>query len=151
MSSDITCIQPFPSDISALTLYSPDTTVIPLILSTTELTIAIGCGCVPSLMPLIRPVAKFVLPSSWYRVLSSRTSMIQPAIRMQSIDHQKVTPPRAFGGDMDSEDYHSYQKQMASSSRSTSRNRVDSDSGVISSISSRGTDRDFAPVENSYL
>jgi hypothetical protein len=102
-------------------------------------------------MPLIRPVAKFVLPSSWYRVLSSRTSMIQPAIRMQSIDRQKVTPPRAFGGDMDSEDYHSYQKQMASPSRSTSRNRVDSNSGVISSISSRGTDRDFAPVENSYL
>jgi hypothetical protein len=139
---------------SSLTLYSPDTTVIPLILSTTELTIAIGCGCVPSLMPLIRPVVKFVLPPSWYRVLSSRTSMIQPAIRMQSIDHPKVTSPRAFAGEMDSEDYHSYQKQMASPSHSTprtARNRVDSDSGFISSASTRDTDRDFAPVENSYF
>ena len=77
--------------------------------------------------------------------------MIQPAIRMQSIDHQKVTPPRAFGGEIESEDYHSYQKQMASPSRSNLRNRVDSDSGFISSASSRGTDRDFAPVENSCV
>jgi hypothetical protein len=83
--------------------------------------------------------------------------MIPPPIQLQAIDHNKMTPPRAFREEMDSEDYHSFQHQMAGmDSRSNVRNRVDSDSGFVSSASmqtfeTRGTDRDFAPTENSCL